>query len=260
MLIDFSSSFQAAIRLARGGPSPLTCPPCLQATTSNWLSFASACLLSPSPPEPQWTSTTPTGTTAPTCTAQRTGCSWAAWELIPVRWSPRPPGGCSTWQRCSGAGCSGSTPLWGRRSLRWRRRRKSRSGMESSTTQLTGSWWWSSRGRTQAASECQHSSAQLSTPSTSVWTGTARGPAGPRGTTRPSRRDGERSELLLQAVPQRRRRVLSAGRWTCGSTLTRSAGVSGLSIPNGTTPTAVRGTVPHQWMRPSLHLTMHSCR
>lgn len=207
--------FQAASRMAKGGPLPLTCPPCLRATTSSWQNFASACPPSPSLPEPQWTSTTHTGGAAPARTAQRTGCSWAAWKLTPAPRYPPPPGRWSTWRGCSVAGCSRSTPH--RRKVRRKSRR------ESNTLLLTGSWWWSSQGRTWTTSACQHSSAQQSTPSTSALTGRewplslvlSRGAAGPTGTSTPSTRGREWLNRPLSASPQRRRRrVLSARGWT----------------------------------------------
>ena len=135
---SFLSSFQAAGRWAGGGPSPLTCPPSLQATTFTWLSSGCVCPLSAKLSRSRWTSTTPTGMGARAHGAQRSGCSWAGWELTPARPHLRPPGGCSTWPRRFGAGCSGillHRAHGGRlpRVRRW-----------CTTPQATGSWWWSS--------------------------------------------------------------------------------------------------------------------
>ena len=245
MLTNFlhRSVFQVVIRLARGGRSPSTFPPCPQVTKSSWPSFASACRTSPSLPEPRWTSTT-----ALRGTAQRAGSSWDTSELIPVPWCPLPPGSCSTWRRCSAAGCRG-----GARHRGWRTRLRWESQRGSSILRPTGSWWRSTPGRTPTASECRRSSARQSTPSTSAWTGSrwrsARAPGwaapGPRGTIAPGSRDVDYpGPLTLTSPPwRRRRRVPSVGRWTCWWTFRRSAGASGSFIQNATTLIAVRGAV-----------------
>lgn len=75
------------------------------------------------------------------------------------------------------------------------------------------------------------------------------------------RRWGWRTEIQppLHRQQSRPRGRCVAG-WTCGWTLSSSAGTSGSSTPSATTPSAVRETVQHRWTSPSSPPTTRTCR
>lgn len=75
------------------------------------------------------------------------------------------------------------------------------------------------------------------------------------------RRWGWRTEIQppLHRQQSRPRGRCVAG-WTCGWTLSSSAGTSGSSTPSATTPSAVRETVQRRWTSPSNPPTTRTCR